>query len=101
MPVRVEKWSVSGEIKYRVIGIQWGGNQSVQRLEIRFNPEEDYVPVDRLSQNKNDPWTLWTHVWNPAASGSYLIRLRVAEPKLRTRRLDMGFYVREVEISEI
>jgi DMSO/TMAO reductase YedYZ molybdopterin-dependent catalytic subunit len=101
MPVRVEKWSVSGEIKYRVIGIQWGGNQSVRRLEIRFNPEEHYVPVDSLSQNKNDPWTLWTHVWNPAASGSYLIRLRVAEPKLRTRRLDMGFYVREVEISEI
>jgi DMSO/TMAO reductase YedYZ molybdopterin-dependent catalytic subunit len=101
MPVRVEKWSVSGKIKYRVVGILWGGNQHVQRLEIRFNPEEDYVPVDILSQNKNNPWTVWTHAWNPAAPGSYLIRLRLAEPKVRTRRLDMGFYVREVEISEI
>jgi hypothetical protein len=30
-----------------------------------------------------------------------LIRLRVAEPVMQTRRLDMGFYVREVEISEV
>jgi DMSO/TMAO reductase YedYZ molybdopterin-dependent catalytic subunit len=101
LPIRVEKWSVSGKIKYRVIGILWGGEQPVQRLEIRFNPEEDYVPVDSLSENIGDPWRLWTHAWNPAAPGSYRICLRVAEPKLRTRRLDMGFYVREVEISEV
>ena len=26
MPIRVEKWSVAGKIKYRVVGIAWGGS---------------------------------------------------------------------------
>lgn len=99
MPVRVEQWRVEGKIKYRVLGILWGGSKPARRLEIRFNPEEDYVPVD-LNQTTIDPWTLWSYPWTPAAPGSYLIRLRVADPGVRTRRLDMGFYVREVEISE-
>ena len=103
MPVRIEKWRVAGKIKYHLIGILWGGSEPAQRLEIRFNPEEDYVPVDNLPQTKNAPWTLWSHAWTPAAPGSYLVRLRVAEPKVRTRtrRLDTGFYVREVEVSDI
>jgi hypothetical protein len=101
MPVRIEKWRVAGKIKYRVVGIVWGGSEpAAPRLEIRFNPEETYAPVDTLDQRTNDPWTLWSHVWSPAAPGNYLIRLRVADPGVRTRRLDMGFYVREVEVSE-
>jgi hypothetical protein len=72
----------------------------VKRLEIRFNPEEGYVSVDEFQQSANDPWSFWSHSWSPTASGTYLIRLRVADPAMQTRRLDMGFYVREVEISE-
>jgi DMSO/TMAO reductase YedYZ molybdopterin-dependent catalytic subunit len=98
---RVEKWRESARIKYRVAGIMWGGTAPVKRLEIRFNPDEDYVPVDEFHQSSNDPWSFWSHWWSPAAPGTYLLRLRVAEPAMRTRRLDMGFYVREVEISEI
>jgi hypothetical protein len=101
MPVRIEKWRVSGKMEYRVIAILWGGSEPAQSLEIRFNPEENYVPVDNLSQTTTDPWTLWNHAWTPGAPGSYLIRLRIAEPKVRTRRLDLGFYVREVEVSEV
>ena len=100
LPVRIEKWRVAGKIKYRVLGILWGGREPARRLEIRFNPEENYVPVDSLNQSKNDPWTIWSHAWRPAAPGSYLIRLRDADPKVRTRRLDMGFYVRETQVSE-
>ena len=100
MPVRIEKWRVAGDIKYRVVGIVWGGSEPARRLEIRFNPEETYAPVETLDQRTNDPWTLWSHLWSPAALGSYLIRLRVADPIVRTRRLDMGFYVREVQVSE-
>jgi DMSO/TMAO reductase YedYZ molybdopterin-dependent catalytic subunit len=98
---RVEKWRVGERIKYRVAGILWGGTAPAKRLEIRFNPEEEYVPVDEFHQSSNDPWSFWSHSWSPAARGTYLLRLRVAEPAMQTRRLDMGFYVREVEISEV
>jgi DMSO/TMAO reductase YedYZ molybdopterin-dependent catalytic subunit len=101
MVTRVEKWRVGERIKYRVAGIMWGGTAPVKRLEIRFNPEEDYVPVDEFHQGPNDPWSFWSHSWSPAAAGTYLLRLRVAEPVTQTRRLDMGFYVREIEISEV
>lgn len=73
----------------------------MKRLEIRFNPEEDYISVDEFQQSSNDPWNFWSYSWSPAAPGTYLLRLRVAEPAMQTRRLDMGFYMREVEISEI
>ena len=101
MPVRVEKWSVAGKIKYRVVGVAWGGTQPVSALQIRFNPEEDYVPVDNFHQVKNDPWTFWTHDWSPKAPGTYAIRLAVKEPAVKARRLDSGYYVRSVEITEV
>ena len=101
MPIRVEKWLVEEKIKYRVVGIAWGGAAPVKTLMIRFNPEEDYVPLDNFAQSKNDPWTLWTHAWSPKEPGTYSIRLAVKDPSARTRRLDSGYYVRSVEISEV
>ena len=101
MPVRVEKCSVAGKIRYRVVGIAWGGTQPVRVLQIRFNPEEDYVPVDNFHQLKNDPWTLWTHEWSPKAPGTYAIRLSVKAPVVQARRLDSGYYVRSVEVTEV
>jgi len=101
MPIRIEKWSVAGNIKYRVVGIAWGGSQPVEVLEIRFNPDEDYVPVDNFHQVRNDPWTFWTHNWSPKAPGTYLIRLSVKRPAVRARRLDSGYYVRSVGITEV
>lgn len=101
MPVRIEKWSVAGKVQYRVVGIAWGGAQPVRVLQIRFNPEEDYVPVGNFHQSKNDPWTLWTHDWLPKAPGTYAIRLSVKEPAVQARRLDSGYYVRSVEITEV
>jgi len=102
MPIRVEKWLVDGNIKYRVVGILWGGTQPMRVLQIRFNPEEDYVDVDQLNPaSSNDPWSFWSHVWTPKTSGTYSIRLRVKEPVIRSIRLDAGFYVRSVEIFEV
>ncbi len=100
MPIRVEKWFVDGRIKYRVVGILWGGSRLVKALEIRFNPEEDYVLVDHLSQTANDPWSFWSHAWTPRTVGTYMIRLRVADPLVETKRLDSGYYVRSVEVTE-
>jgi DMSO/TMAO reductase YedYZ molybdopterin-dependent catalytic subunit len=101
MPTRVEKWLVNGRMKYRVIGILWGGSRLVKTLEIRFNPEEDYVRVAHFSQTTNDPWSFWSHAWMPKTVGTYMIRLRVADPLVGTKRLDSGHYVRSVEVTEI
>jgi DMSO/TMAO reductase YedYZ molybdopterin-dependent catalytic subunit len=101
MPIRVEKWLVEGKTKYRVMGIAWGGTSLIKTLGIRFNPEEEYVPVDSFVQTKNDPWTFWTHAWSPKEQGTYSIRLAIKDPGVRTRRLDSGYYVRTVEIVEI
>jgi DMSO/TMAO reductase YedYZ molybdopterin-dependent catalytic subunit len=101
MPVRVEKWLVEGKIKYRAVGITWGGTAPIKNLMIRFNPEEEYVAVDGFSQTKNDPWTFWTHAWSPKEPGTYSIRLAITDPGVRTRRLDSGYYVRTVEIQEV
>jgi len=101
MPIRVEKWQVGEKTKYRVIGILWGGSKPIKSLQIRLNPEEDYVPVDSFTQTVNDPWNFWSHAWTPAASGTYLIRLRVGDPGVPTKRLDLGYYVRSVEVTEV
>jgi len=101
MPIRVEKWLVEGRIRYRVVGILWGGSRLVKELGIRFNPEEDYVRVDYFSQTANDPWSFWSHAWTPKAAGTYLVRLRVTDPAVETKRLDSGYYVRSVEVTEV
>jgi sulfite oxidase len=101
IPVRVEKWTSAGKIKYRVIGILWGGSCLVKSLGIRFSPEENYVPVDSFRQTTNDPWSFWMHTWSPKQPGRYLIQLRVLEPAVVARRLDAGYYLRSVDITEV
>jgi len=101
MPIRVEKWVVEEKIKYRVAGIVWGGSGAVKDLEIRFNPEEDYVPVGNLEQAAQNAWSFWTHAWTPRQTGTYMIRLRVKDAGVIARRLDLGYYMRSVEITEI
>jgi DMSO/TMAO reductase YedYZ molybdopterin-dependent catalytic subunit len=101
MPIRVEKWLIRGKIKYRVVGILWGGSQPVKDLRIRFNPEEEYVRIDNFHQLKNDPWSLWNHIWSPKEQGAYTIRLAVKDPPVQARRLDSGYYARTVEITEV
>jgi DMSO/TMAO reductase YedYZ molybdopterin-dependent catalytic subunit len=105
MPIRVEKWQVGNTLKYRVVGLLWGGSPSalgpVKTLGIRFNPEEDYVPVDHLPASQSGPWTLWSHEWRPSAPGIYTIRLAIKDPEWHPKRLESGYYARSVEITEI
>jgi DMSO/TMAO reductase YedYZ molybdopterin-dependent catalytic subunit len=101
MPIRIEKWAIDEKISYRVVGILWGGSVPVTNLQIRFNPEEDYVDVDNYQQKTNDPWSFWTHAWTPKHRGTYMIRLRVDDPRIIARRLEGGYYKRSVEIAEI
>ncbi|HYR42728.1 MAG TPA: molybdopterin-dependent oxidoreductase [Terriglobia bacterium] len=101
MPVRVEQWVVGGKIRYRIVGLLWGGRASIRKLGIRFNPEEEYVDVDLLEVPQKRPWTMWSHTWKPAAPGRYTIRLAVKDPELHPKRLESGYYARTVEISEV
>ena len=102
MPVRVEKWSQGRRIEYRITGILWGGTKPTSALSIRFKTNEPWVPVDDCPRPASTlTWSLWSHTWRPEAAGRYQIVLRVDDPTIRTRRLDLFFYVREIVVDEI
>ena len=102
MPVRVEQWIAGGRIEYRITGIVWGGEKPTNALSIRFKATQDWVPVDACPLPASTlTWSTWTHTWRPDAPGRYQIVLRVTDPSIRTRRLDLFFYVREIEIGEV
>jgi DMSO/TMAO reductase YedYZ molybdopterin-dependent catalytic subunit len=102
MPVRVEKWHQAGGIFYRIIGLMWGGKTPTDALSIRFRAGAAWTRVEdcRLPAT-TDTWSVWTHTWRPAEPGRYDIVLRVDDPRIRTRRLDVFFYARSVHIAEI
>jgi DMSO/TMAO reductase YedYZ molybdopterin-dependent catalytic subunit len=102
MPVRVEKWLVDGRLTYRLTGIIWGGVRPTNALSIRFRSGLPWAKVDDCPLPASTlTWSPWTHTWRPEAPGRYQIVLRVDDPALRTRRLDLFFYVREIEIDEV
>lgn len=102
LPVRVEKWLGDGKIFYRVIGIIWGGSKPTNALAIRFRTSQPWVPVENCPLPASTAsWSLWTHTWRPAAAGRYQIVLKVTDPSIRTRRLDLFFYVRDVHIEDV
>ena len=102
MPVRVEKWVVDGRVEYRLVGIIWGGTQRTNALSIRFKTGGAWTKVDDCPMPASPlTWSTWTHTWRPTATGRYQIVLRVDDPSVRTRRLDLFFYVREIQIDEI
>jgi len=102
MPIRIEKWSAGGKIQYRVMGIVWGGTKPTSALSIRFRSGDPWAKVEDCPLPKTmDTWTLWTHTWRPSEAGRYQIVLKVDDPSVRTRRLDLFFYTRELEITEV
>jgi len=102
MPVRVDKWIVAGRPEYRITGIVWGGSKPTNALSIRFRSAGPWVRVDDCPMPESTlTWTLWTHTWRPSEPGRYQIVLRVDDPTIGTRRLDVFFYVREVQIDEV
>jgi DMSO/TMAO reductase YedYZ molybdopterin-dependent catalytic subunit len=102
MPVRVEKWSIGGRLEYRITGIVWGGSTPTHALSIRFKSGGAWARVENCPLPQSTlTWSLWTHTWRPEAPGRYEIVLRVDDQSIRTRRLDLFFYVREITIDEV
>jgi DMSO/TMAO reductase YedYZ molybdopterin-dependent catalytic subunit len=110
MPVRVEQWHAAGRLLYRIVGVRWGGSTPSCALTIRFKVNEPFVPVDHCDgastsasgakSPRSTSWSLWSHVWRPHAPGRYQIVLATSDPTIRTRRLDLRYYTRDVQIDE-
>lgn len=102
MPIRVEQRRTDARLEYRVVGIVWGGTATVDRLVIRFGPRDSGVPLRVCpTPTTHRTWSLWTYRWRPPEPGVYDIALKAADPAVRTRRLDLSFYVRRVRIDEV
>lgn len=102
MPVRVEKWTDGGRVFYRIVGILWGGSKPTNALLIRFRSGEAWTRVEHCALPASTlTWSFWSHTWRPEAPGRYQIVLRIDDPAIRTRRLDLFFYVREIRVDEV
>jgi DMSO/TMAO reductase YedYZ molybdopterin-dependent catalytic subunit len=102
MPIRVEKRRLDGRLHYRVVGIIWGGDRPVDRLAIRFRAGEAPTPFAVCpAPRTHRMWSLWEYRWQPAEPGLYSIALSSPDPSIRTRRLDVSYYVRRVFVDEV
>ncbi len=102
MPVRVEKRRIASGLVYRIVGIVWGGRAPVRDLTIRFSNAEEpqrfsICPVPATHRS----WSLWEYWWRPQASGVHDILLRIADPGVPQRRMDSGYYRRQVRIDDV
>ena len=101
-PIRVERRRVDGRLEYRVVGIVWGGDRPVDRLAIRFTAGDTPQPFSVCPRPRTHrTWSLWEYRWHPAAPGLYSIALSSPDPAIRTRRLDVSYYVRRVVIDDV
>ena len=101
-PIRVERRRVDGRIEYLIVGIVWGGSAPVSELLIRFDSRDAWKPLSVCPvPTSHAAWSIWTYRWRPTAPGTYSISLKCADPKIRTRRLDMFFYTRRVFINDV
>jgi hypothetical protein len=101
-PIRVEKLRTSSGVEYRVVGIVWGGAHPVSRLAIRFGGDTSWRPFDVCpTPTTTAVWSLWSYRWKPVRPGIYDIALRVPDPSVPQRRLDMGYYLRQVRIDDV
>ena len=102
MPIRVEQWATEGGTIYRVVGLMWGGSRPTDALTIRFKHNQPFVRVDHCAvPESTSSWSLWSHHWRPNLPGRYQIALRVSDRAIRTRRLDIFYYTREVLVDEV
>jgi DMSO/TMAO reductase YedYZ molybdopterin-dependent catalytic subunit len=83
----------------RIAGVLWGEKAPVRDLRIRTSSDQAFAPVDVVAREPGLPWALWSYTFRPRARGRHRIQLAVGDAGQTTRRLDAGFYAREVEIA--
>lgn len=100
-PTRVEKRRVDGRLEYRIVGIIWGGARTVASMRLGFGTD-DWTEVSICPAAKTHRiWNMWEHRWRPTTPGMYDLALKSTDSAIRTRRLDRGYYMRQVRIDEI
>lgn len=97
MPIRIERWTVSGKDQLRIIGVVWGGDRTDTELAITVGADA-LTPV-RSCTPRTDArtWGLWSHAWSPTP-GRHRVTLSARDPAVRTRRLDRAFYARAFSV---
>ncbi len=102
-PVRIEKRKGPNGLEYRVVGIVWGGKKVVDRLAIRFGGQDQpFTPFAVCPTPKTHAmWQMWEYRWKPTAPGTYDINMKVVDASVPQRRLDSGYYMRQVKVEEI
>lgn len=101
-PVRIEKRKANAGIEYRIVGIVWGGTKPVDRLSIRIGKDAEWMSFAVCPAPKTHTmWSLWDYRWKPTAPGIYDIALKVTDSSVPQRRLDSGYYMRQVKIDEV
>ncbi len=103
LPVRVERWEVSGETVYRVIGVLWGGSEARSDLVLvstntRTGRTQRH-PVDTVVPGPEGSWSLFEHLWRPGAGGDRVLAMELEDPAVPTQRLDEGYYARVVALG--
>jgi len=99
MPIRVERRRSAGGLEYRVVGIVWGGRKPIDQLAIRFGANDAWKAFAVCPAPKTHRvWSLWEYRWRPTGPGTYDIALKVPDGSVPQRRLDSGYYVRQVTI---
>ena len=95
-----------------MVGIVWGGTKAVDRLAVRITPSApkpqpfdkggEFTPFAVCPTPKTHAtWNLWEYRWKPTAPGTYDIALKVADASVPQRRLETGYYMRQVKVEEI
>jgi DMSO/TMAO reductase YedYZ molybdopterin-dependent catalytic subunit len=100
-PVLVEKWLHEGQIVYRIKGLMWGGYELTDKLAIQFDNGPWELVTVCPQQSTNATWTIWEHIWRPAAAGTYQITMHIDDVNVPQRRVDSGRYDRSVIIDEV
>jgi DMSO/TMAO reductase YedYZ molybdopterin-dependent catalytic subunit len=101
-PVRVEKRKGAKGLEYRIVGIVWGGSKPIETLAIRIGKDGEFKPFAVCPAPKTHTmWSLWDYTWRPGVAGTYDIALKVADAAIPQRRLDAGYYMRQVKIEEV
>jgi DMSO/TMAO reductase YedYZ molybdopterin-dependent catalytic subunit len=90
VPVRVEAWKLNGTVTYRVVGLTWGGPVRTEKLEIRFihGNAPAFEPIQFCQTKTSCPaYGIWCHHFQPKRPGAYWIEMRVADRKIRSRKM--------------
>ncbi len=106
IPIKVEKWKkLNGSPIYRIIGLQWGGQNTRPDLRINISHKNKDLEVnkivDSVERNNLLSWQHWWYWWEPSKTGRHQITLSLKNSKHLSRRLDDKYYRQAVYISDI